>query len=624
MSQEKPADGHHQHQQQSSTGLEAMAALTDQVSRIKVELEHSTTVSPATSHAVPEGSPSCPQGRRIGYPVIWVHLKDTPGFFICEACYNNHITSSSLRSHFEAVEMTGDPPVSCSFWLPRIKNALWPEALQSNNIEKLCEFLNRLVEVRPCNDGAEVEYSVGAVVYRMSDNDIEGFIACESCYELYVAGTAFEGRFCRESLQGPVTTVCHIGYPYTRQSVARLAKLDDWGSFVVGAYERLVQQECTGTAVQADSREWLELPPGVADLFATCKTCYMDFLANEAFANEYISSVPPPGPNHQWSCALGQLSVKWALEAAVSQQNHAVFVEAVRTISGLQACTSAGITGGRWFTLVSDCSKFSICQGCYAGAIKSRGLDHYFAEISLQPEELQTPMLCSFCPSAPRYERLCQKLFEAYDTGNFNAFSAFAVKFCRVPLCPRIGALQDAKWWGYEGVLFCEECYYDFVSATTLGNDLPIKGVVYKEYQMCQIWSPRMRGIWKEVCEAGLPGSAESDSALEEFKTFAAERMSIYDQTIRQIEFLKQMQQIKNREAAFQGVLSIQDQGISAIASWGSRDHYKYGNNSIGWWDNRFGAEASRRLEAMSSGFREANNMSREMIGLRDIWETVE
>ncbi|KAF5980822.1 integral membrane protein [Fusarium bulbicola] len=567
MSQEKPADGHHQHQQQYFTGLETMDALTDQVSRMEFESEHLTTVSPATYDAVLASSLSCPQARQIGYPAMWVHLKDAPGYFICEACYNNHIASSSLRSHFEAVEMTGDPPVSCSFWLPRIKNALWPEALQTNNVEKLCEFLNRLVDVRPCNVGAEVEHSVRAIAYRMSDNDIEGFIACESCYELYVAGTAFERRFCRESLQGPFTTVCHMGFPYTRQSVARLAKLDDWGAFVVGAYERLVQQECTVTATQAVSREWLELPPGVADLFATCKTCYMDFLANEAFANEYISSVPPPdlhvGRHHKW-------------------------------------------------TLV------------HIGAIKSRGLDHYFAEISLQPEELQTPMLCSFCPSAPRYERLCQKLYEADDTGNFNTFSDFAVKFCRVPLCPRIGALQDAKWWGYEGLLFCEECYYDFVSATTLGNDLPIKGVVYKEYQMCQIWSPRMRGIWKEVCEAGPPGSAESDSALEEFKTFAAERMSIYGQTIRKIEFLKQMQQIKNREAAFQGVLSVQDQGISAIASWGSRDQYKYGNNSIGWWDNRFGAEASRRLEAMSSGFREANNMSREMIGLRDIWETVE
>lgn len=415
-----------------------------------------------------------------------------------------------------------------------------------------------------------------------------------------------------------------MGYPYTRQSVARLAKLNDWDAFVEGAYERAFQQECLGTAIQADSRVWLELRPGVADLFAACKTCYMDFLANEIFANEYIPSVPPPGPNHQWTCALSQLSVRWALEAAVSQQDHAVFIEAVRTISGLSPCTSAGITDGRWFTLIRDCPKFSICEGCYAGAIKSRGLDRFFVEIPLQPEELQTPMLCSFCPSAPRFERLFQKLYEAIDTDNFDAFSDFAVKFCRVPLCPRIGAWQNAKWWGYPGLLFCEECYHDFVADTTLGNKLPMNGVVYKEYQMCQIWSPRMRRIWKEVCEAGPPGSAESDSALEEFKTFAAQRMSVYDQTIRQIEFLKQMQQIKNREAAFQGVMSVQYQGISSIASWGSRDPYKYGNTSMGWWDNRYGAEASRRLDVMSSGFRNANNMSREIIRLRGIWETVE
>lgn len=200
--------------------------------------------------------------------------------------------------------MTGDPPVSCSFWIPRIKNVLWSEALQSRSIQKLCGFLTRLVKVGPCSAGVEAEYSVGAVVYRMSGNDIEGFIACESCYELYVAGIAFKGRFCQETLQSPVTTVCHMGYPYTRQSAARFAKFDNWDAFVEGAYERLIQQECTGTAVQADSREWLELRPGVADLFAACKTCYMDFLANEAFTNEYISSVPPPGPNHQRSVAL--------------------------------------------------------------------------------------------------------------------------------------------------------------------------------------------------------------------------------------------------------------------------------------------------------------------------------
>nr|RBR02242.1 hypothetical protein FVER53263_10067 [Fusarium verticillioides] len=289
--------------------------------------------------------------------------------------------------------MTGDPPVSCSFWIPRIKNLLWPEALQSGSIQKLCGFLNRLVKVEPCSAGVEAEYSVGAVVYGMSGNDIEGFIACESCYELYVAGTAFEGRFCQETLQSPLTTVCHMGYPYTRQSVARFAKFDNWDAFVEGAYERSIQQECTGTAVQADSREWLELRPGVADLFAACKTCYMDFLANEAFANEYISSVPPPGPNHQWSCALSKSSVKWALEAAISRQDHPIFVGAVRTISGLSPCTSAGITGGRWFTLVRECPKFSICEGCYTGAIKSRSLDHYFVEIPLQPEELQTSTL---------------------------------------------------------------------------------------------------------------------------------------------------------------------------------------------------------------------------------------
>ncbi|KAF9774677.1 hypothetical protein IL306_007290 [Fusarium sp. DS 682] len=360
---------------------------------------------------------------------------------------------------------------------------LWPEAVHTNSVENLCKFLNSFIKLKPCSPGADIGYGAGTVVYRMSDNDIQGFNVCESCYELYVTGTAFEDRFCQqENLGGTTTLVCHMGYPYTSQSVARFAKLGNWNAFVEGAYERLIQPDCLGTALQADGGAWLELSPGVADLFVTCKTCYMDFLANGNFANEYLPSSPPPGSNHQWTCNFGQSSIRWALEAANSKSDHTVFIEAVKAISGLSPCTSAGITGGRWFSLTRECPGFSICEGCHAGAIQSRGLAHFFFEISLRPEELQAAMLCSFYPSAPRFERLREKLYEAIDTGNFDVFSDFAVKFARVPACPSIGALQNVKWWGYSGLLFCEECYYEFVAETSLGGSLPINGAIYKEY----------------------------------------------------------------------------------------------------------------------------------------------
>ncbi|KAF5715905.1 integral membrane protein [Fusarium mundagurra] len=612
---------HHQPiSQKAPTGSEAVTSLSDQIACMKVQTEESATASTTSDHAAPSSLPPCPRARRIGYSRIWVHLRGTPGYCICECCYQDYIATSSLKDYFEVLELSGDPAVSCTFWIPRIKNVLWPEAVQTNSVEKLSMFLNRLINLKHCSPGVEVGYSAGTVIYRMSNHDIEGFNVCESCYELYVIGTAFENRFCRqEDLKGTTTVVCHMGYSYTSQSVARFAKLGNWNAFVEGAYERLIQPDCLGTAVQADNGAWLELSPGVADLFVTCKACYMDYLANGNFANAYVASLPPPGPDHQWTCALSQLSVRWALEAANSRQDHAVFIAAVRVISGLLPCTSAGIAGGRWFSLVRECPRFSICEGCYAGAIQSRGLGYLFFEIPWSPEELQTAVLCSFCPAAPRFERLREKLYEAIDTGNFDVFSDFAVKFARVPVCPRIGAWQNVKWWGYPGLLFCEECYYEFVAGTRLGHSLPINEAIYKEYQICQIWSPRMRGLWKEVCEAGQPGSADSDNALAGFKSFAAHRMSVYDQTIRQIEFLKRMQAIKNQDAAFQGLMSVQYQGIGGIASWGFQGDRKSGNNSIGWWDNRYNAEARRRLDVMHSGFQDAESMSREIPSLKNL-----
>ncbi|KAF5623990.1 uncharacterized protein FTJAE_10457 [Fusarium tjaetaba] len=480
-----------QHRQSISqkvpTGSEAVAALSDQIACMKVQTDEPATASTTSDDGVPSSSPPCPRARRIGYSRIWVHLKGTPGYFICECCYRENIATSSLKGHFEVLEMSGDPAVSCTFWIPRIKNVLWPEAVQTNSVESLCVFLNSLIKLKPCNPGVEVGFSSATVIYRMS-NDIEGFNVCESCHELYVIGTAFEDRFCRqEDPKGATAIMCHMGYLYTSQSVARFAKRGNWNAFVEGAYERLIQPECLGTAVQADGGAWLELSQGVADLFVTCKTCYMDYLANGDFANEYAASSPPPGPNHQWTCTLSQLSVRWALEAANSRQYHAVFIEAVRVISGLSPCTPAGITGGRWFSLVRECPGFSICEGCHAGAIQSRGLGYLFFEIPLPPEGLQTAMLCSLCPSAPRFERLREKLCEAVDTGNFDVFSDFAVKFARVPAYPRTGAWQNVKWWGYLGLLFCEECYYEFIAKTRLGHSLPINETMYKEYQMCQI-----------------------------------------------------------------------------------------------------------------------------------------
>ncbi|KAH6610446.1 hypothetical protein Trco_000466 [Trichoderma cornu-damae] len=352
---------------------------------------------------------------------------------------------------------------------------------QTNNANALREYRTKRLQIKPCPGQTSTE-NTDRIPLVLTDNAVEGFVACEACYEDYIVGTGFQFNF-RTCVEGISKWSCDLSIPYILGVAVKMSKHNNWNGFTTAASRRLRLSACKGKQIRSDSVEWYLPKDYDIDNFQVCETCYLDKLALTPFGGEFQRLSDDFYPA-LWCCGLadGNVSTALALGAAL---------------------------GRRDFEAVEE---FNICEACYAGLIQTRGLDRFF-----QPS----------------------------DGDSSTAY---------------IKGYGKSRWWGYPEAPFCQECFLDFVAHTPLAESLPMNGEHIEQTTLCQIWSPRMRGLWLEVCEAGEPGSEDSDAALEEFKACCVQRLEAYLATISEIEAIRAMQNIKRQTAFSQGLLSIQEQ----------------------------------------------------------------
>ncbi|UKZ80587.1 hypothetical protein TrVFT333_008349 [Trichoderma virens FT-333] len=569
-----------------------------------------------------------PRGMAIKYSLNWYYLPnvfdDTADYLICTRCHADHIKGTALEAQFKQIEWPDGEVAVCGFRFPRIKEVLWPEAIRTNNLNALREYMTRRLQFKPCPGLTMTKAAEGRVLYGMMDNDIEGFVACEACYEDYIVGTSFEPKFGTYP-EGVSTFSCDLSISYIAGSVAPMSKHNNWNGFINTASRRFQLPACKGEQIRTDAGEWYLSKNHAIENFQVCETCYLDKLALTPFKREF-QRIDNDFDPELWSCGLADrnLSTLMALGEAEDRRDFEVFVKAARVICSLVPCTSDGILYGNWWTLKGGCEKFNICEACYAGFIQAKGLDRFF-----QPSDRDTSSayVCDFCPSTPRFGQYIVQFAEMLDRGVFSYFSDFVTTFAGVPACPKIKGYSKKRWWGYPEAQFCQECYLDFVAHTPLGNSLPLNGRYIDETTLCQIWSPRLREMWLEVCSAGEPGSEESDAALEQFRTFCVQRVQIYLKTVSQIEVIRTMQNIKKQTAFNSALLSIQYSGMDARSSiFGNTDGHKYGNSSIGWFNTSYGAQSREYFNEFTNGLSDSNRPEDWMriAQLESIWKQVE
>lgn len=172
----------------------------------------------------------------------------------------------------------------------------------------------------------------------MVNNEVDGFMICESCYVGNVLGTSFQNKFATyPSKWESDTWTCDLRFAFTARALRTYAQLNDWNSFVFAAEQRHGLLECTGTEIYANSTTWFYPRRRPINNVRICSTCYMDHWALAQFADEFQQEHRGPAVGssefmlfmtEQWKCNVGNnLPISMTIQEAKAENNFDIFTE---------------------------------------------------------------------------------------------------------------------------------------------------------------------------------------------------------------------------------------------------------------------------------------------------------
>ncbi|KAM0340379.1 hypothetical protein ACHAPU_010515 [Fusarium lateritium] len=614
--------------------LDPLDSLSAQMNTLNVNNNHqrseATARGPSTDRDAPQGPPPCqatgmasdtlpycPEDRTVTYPLDWYRFIAVPQYTICTRCYADHVAGSDLAGHFERYHSPEGTASSCGFWVSHARETLWPQALQLRDVTHLQAFMKKSLTVPKCKGRVWSTGADGIKWWGMANDEIDGFIACEACYENNIAGTAWVPRFSPYRKQGQDEKwMCDLCIPYVAQMAVKMSKHNNWNGFIEAAKMRINLPACEGRDEESNNGHWILPRRRIKDM-TICEACYLDKLALTRFGNEFERHQRVEGfgalmesIGQRWKCSLTDMAVNMsiALEAAIYRRDFDVFWNAANAICSLTPCTANGIVRGTWWTVAGGCPDFDVCEACYKGIVETSNLERFFEPAQRDPI---VDIVCNFCPASPRWAAFITKFAEAIDKGVFSYYTDCVKKWAGVPTCPGIKNRDKSKWWGYPEALACQDCWLNFVVDTPLSESVPVKAVYDERTLICQFWSPRMRNMWLAACAAGPSGSPESQKALDDFRAFGTRRVQVYNATVPHIDMLQQMMTTKRMQAMHQGQLSLMYQSANNTASLiGSNDGYLHGNSTIGYYETEDGVTAANMWNNMQAGMADANNVT--------------
>ena len=122
----------------------------------------------------------------------------------------------------------------------------------------------------------------------------------------------------------------------------------DWSTFLGWALHRNQLPKCAaGDAVAGNSREWLKFREREFDTLSTCKAYYHDILPRELpEPHFYPAPVILPGSTQEVCLAGGSVSLRIALDAAISRKDWNAFHCSIQAFLRNQHYLMDGTQGG--------------------------------------------------------------------------------------------------------------------------------------------------------------------------------------------------------------------------------------------------------------------------------------
>ncbi|KAH7354495.1 hypothetical protein B0T11DRAFT_230926 [Plectosphaerella cucumerina] len=555
----------------------------------------------------------CPGLRTVSYATTWHHLKGFPDFGICSFCFSKHIESSPLAHEFDAIVKTKG---LCRFNVPRVTKSLWPEAQRTSSVAALRDYVSRRITIPACTKKGGAVGADGVKWFGLVGGEL-GMVACEACHEDEVAGTSFAGRFePLKQVQGASERwICTISYEHVSRCLQIFSACDAWSEFVAAAGKRMALPDCSETMGSATSRNWYRpiRPTGDLDI---CEACYLDSLALTDLGEHFAET----GESFEQKlcmriCDLLLMNLSEALVVCRTKGlGIDAFLRAAGKIASSPRCyKKAGITDGRFYNFAgTSAANFGVCEGCHAGILEPHGVAPLFGS---EPKLIQGTAWCAFNPSVERFGGLVDHWLEAVETGAWPTYERWVSRFAALPTCPNFNMVAGRRWYGWDDLPMCPECYETVAEGTQLASSFELRDTSVEGERLCSAYSQHMRGRWAEAISAG------DAAGLREFNKY---RMSVYAQTVPRFKMLAQMQTMQNQLALSQMMLGLSLQHADAISGWGGSSGYEYGNSSLGYHSSQYGVDSAKAFDEGRATMARANGPIAEASYLKDVWQAVE
>ena len=292
---------------------------------------------------------------------------------------------------------------------------------------------------------------------------------------------------------------------------------------------------CPRPTYAAGHRDWSTLPSAPdLDICPTCATG----LYNAGFAGPFVPS-RPKSAGCKTRCDLGNPWIRMAWLLHLSGQHPRTVdpvARAAHILAAAPPCPGPD-AAPRAFARVFDAQAgacvpdFDVCPACAQlvlalfPALQGAAL---FRPSTPSPSSstanagaaITTTRPCALAPAAPHFAAYLDLLDEAARHAaaarrppDVTRFVALARRVARAPACGRDDQFRGARWHVLAGVpalTVCEACYLEAVLpqvARGSGVARRVEGTprVVKEVGVggvsCQLYSGRMRGVWREACE---------------------------------------------------------------------------------------------------------------------------
>ncbi|KAK2042802.1 hypothetical protein LZ31DRAFT_585676 [Colletotrichum somersetense] len=481
-----------------------------------------------------------PPSRRRGRGVVacinspatfcttWYTHPTAPGFPICSRCYEDHLVGTRFEHDFRGKVCDDNKPRVCRFSKPRVRDHLLRDTLATGRIEDLVSFLGHRSAVPDCRGLDGVMGGQGAKWFRPKNNAVPNMVVCQACFEDHVQPHRFAANFEAASGQAPTDVwSCDLATPYIQKAYRAAAVRNDWAGFTKEAVARMAMPACARRQkVTVGSRRWFT-PTAAAgagyDGVLVCAACYHDHVVGsgeerkwrDAAAAAAVAGGRDDDNNNNLAsrygslvyCMLGHFNVGVAVSRAAETGDFSVFWRALDAACREEFCGPRGIKDGAWYTFPSHPEEFGICAACVATVAEPLGLaSSLVPKCGVAPG---TTALCSFNPASPRFASYMGRLLEGFFTADTQPLESYALEFASLPLCPRDEDFQNRRWYGWRDCAVCPSCYHEFVRGTALAASMPLKGDMVPASLMCEMYSPRMRGLYAEACARSPPDASE-------------------------------------------------------------------------------------------------------------------